>query len=108
MKSGKPSPPSGLRINVWPIIVIFLTERHGSADPTPCGGYAGPDCSAFSFSEICMAIRACRYITREVIGDFKLDERLAVTGINQEIIQRFPARRAFDDLAEAKNGIDPG
>ena len=78
---------------------VMLPERHGSADPTPCGGYAGPACSAFSFSEICMAIRACRYITREVIGDYKLNERLAVTGINQEIIQRFPTRRAFDDLA---------
>ena len=22
------------------------SQRHGSADPTPCGGYAGPDCCA--------------------------------------------------------------
>ena len=29
-------------------IYCFQAERHGSADPTPCGGYAGPACSAFS------------------------------------------------------------
>ena len=28
---------------------ISLAQRHGSADPTPCGGYAGPACCAFSF-----------------------------------------------------------
>ena len=27
-------------------------ERHGSADPTPCGGYAGPDCWDSSLSNI--------------------------------------------------------
>ena len=27
------------------LFFIFMTERHGSGDPTPCGGYPGPDCS---------------------------------------------------------------
>ena len=29
-------------------LFISLAERQGSADPTPCGGYAGPHCWALS------------------------------------------------------------
>ena len=25
--------------------LLFTSERHGSGDPTPCGGYPGTDCS---------------------------------------------------------------
>jgi hypothetical protein len=55
-----------------------------------------------------MAIRACCDVAGEVIGNPKYDWHLAVTRINKEVIQRFPARGAYYDLAEAKNGVDPG
>ena len=29
--------------------IYYYAERHGSADPTLCGGYAGPDCWCLSF-----------------------------------------------------------
>ena len=47
-----------VRLKEWPhfgqenlvnIFILFVAERHGSGDPTPCGGYPAPDCSHFSF-----------------------------------------------------------
>ena len=30
--------------NTWETPVYNSSERHGSGDPTPCGGYPGTDC----------------------------------------------------------------
>ena len=29
-----------------------MPQRHGSGDPTPCGGYPGPDCWLLFFIEL--------------------------------------------------------
>ena len=34
-------------MHALPLIRRFRFERHGSGDPTPCGGYPAPDCSPF-------------------------------------------------------------
>ena len=51
--NGKPhSGPSSRRIprqsqNMCDFFIIYsYFQRHGSGDPTPCGGYPGPACSA--------------------------------------------------------------
>ena len=55
-------------------IFIFYCQRHGSADPTPCGGYAGPDCwlrLSFVFSGY---IRIKNGINTRSIAFFRADK----------------------------------
>ena len=40
-----------MAVDMVAILVIYLlSERQGSGDPTPCGGYPGPPCSTYFHS----------------------------------------------------------
>ena len=79
----------------------FHPERQGSADPTPCGGYAGPPCSTLSFLNfsmpekdvsICFANPDGTIIARTIIPYFIVTNRAGCKPIGRKVAMYLVAK----------------